>query len=174
MESIASMELIAYCLPALITGIVAYSFFYLHHQNEQKRRDYLLQKGLQKEALPLRLQAYERMVLYLERINPAKLLLRVTPFSEDKNAYENLLIQQIEQEFEHNLAQQIYISEASWTVLTTAKNSLIQTIRKATMSDKVENANKLREVILSDLIDKQSPSHLAISYLKTEVIQLIG
>lgn len=168
------IELLAYTLPALITGIIAYYFFNAHLKNEEGRRRYLLQKELQKEALPLRLQAYERMALFLERINPAKLLIRIAPFSDDKNAYENFLIQQIEQEFEHNLTQQIYLSEDCWTVITTAKNSIIQNIRKATMSEKVDTSHKLREVILSDLLDKQSPSYIAVSYLKTEVIQLMS
>ena len=174
MDTSKWIELLAYTLPALITGIIAYYFFNAHLKNEEGRRRYLLQKELQKEALPLRLQAYERMALFLERINPAKLLIRIAPFSDDKNAYENFLIQQIEQEFEHNLTQQIYLSEDCWTVITTAKNSVIQNIRKATMSEKVDTSHKLREVILSDLLDKQSPSYIAVSYLKTEVIQLMS
>lgn len=174
MDTSKWIELLAYTLPALITGIIAYYFFNAHLKNEEGRRRYLLQKELQKEALPLRLQAYERMVLFLERINPAKLLIRIAPFSDDKNAYENFLIQQIEQEFEHNLTQQIYLSEDCWTVINTAKNTIIQNIRKSTMSEKVDSSHKLREVILSDLLDKQPSSYIAVSYLKTEVIQLMS
>lgn len=174
MNAINWIELLAYTLPALITGVIAYYFFNAHLTNEEGRRRYLLQKDLQKESLPLRLQAYERMVLFLERINPTKLLLRVAPFSDDKNAYESFLIQQIEQEFEHNLTQQIYLTEDCWTVITTAKNTIIQNIRKTAMSDKIDSSHKLREVILSDLLDKQSPSYIAVSYLKTEVIQLMS
>ena len=174
MDATKVIELLAYTLPALITGIIAYYFFNAHLKNEEGRRRYLLQKELQKESLPLRLQAYERMVLFLERINPAKLLIRVTPFSDDKNAYETFLIQQIEQEFEHKLTQQIYLTEDCWTVITTAKNSIIQNIRKSNMSEKVDSSHKLREVILSDLLDKQSPSYAAVSYLKTEVIVLMS
>jgi predicted RNA-binding protein YlxR (DUF448 family) len=167
-------QVLAFTLPALITGVVAYYFFSLHTNNEEGRRRFLLNKEIQKEILPLKLQAYERMALFLERINPAKLLLRVVPFSDDKFEYEQYLIQQIEQEFEHNLTQQIYISEECWTVITTAKNTIIQNIRKTNMSDKVDQANKLREVILSDLIDKQSPSQMALSYLKVEVAQMLS
>lgn len=167
-------QVLAFTLPALITGGVAYYFFSLHTKNEEGRRRFLLNKETQKEILPLRLQAYERMALFLERINPSKLLLRVAPFSDDKNEYEQYLIQQIEQEYEHNLTQQIYISEECWTVITTAKNTIIQNIRKSNMSDKVDHANKLREVILSDLLDKQSPSHMALSYLKVEVAQMLS
>jgi len=167
------LELLAYTLPALITGGVAYYFFDLHTKNEEGRRRYLLNKEAQKDALPLRLQAFERMVLFLERINPTKLLIRLTPFSSDKNDYENYVIAQIEQEFEHNLTQQIYMSDECWTIILTAKNATIQMIRKANMSERVDSADKLREVILSDLMDKQTPSNAALGFLKNEVKEFL-
>ena len=169
METTKLIELISYTLPAIITGVVAYYFFNLHTKNEEGRRRYLLNKDTQKDALPLRLQAFERMTLFLERINPGKLLIRLSPNSEDKNDYENLLISSIEQEFEHNLTQQIYMSDECWTVIVTAKNATIQMIRRTNMSDRVDTANKLREVIMNDLMDKQSPSAVALSYIKNEV-----
>ena len=172
MESISIIELLSYTLPAIVTGVVAYYFFNLHIKNEEGRRRYLLNKEAQKNALPLRLQAFERMTLYMERINPTKLLIRISPLSQDKNDYENLIIAQIEQEFEHNLAQQIYMSDECWTIIVTAKNATIQMIRKANMSDRVENADKLREVLLNDLMEKQSPSNAALAYIKNEVGQL--
>lgn len=167
-------QVLAYTLPAVITGFVAYFFFKMHTDNEEKRRRYLLHKEHHKDVLPLRLQAYERMALFLERIHPAKLLIRIAPYNEDKNDYERLLVHHIEQEFDHNLAQQIYISDECWTVINTAKNTTIQNIRKANMSDKVDSANKLREVILSDLLDKSAPSQTALSYVKSEVVQLFS
>ncbi|MDH4402767.1 MAG: hypothetical protein QE264_00815 [Flavobacterium sp.] len=169
MDSTKFIELLSYTLPAVITGFVAYYFFNLHTKNEEGRRRYLLNKDTQKDALPLRLQAFERMTLFLERINPGKLLIRITPDSEDKNDYVNLLISNIEQEFEHNLTQQIYMSDECWTVIVTSKNATIQMIRRTNMSDSVETANNLREVIMNDLMDKQSPSSVALSYIKKEV-----
>lgn len=169
METTKLIELLSYTLPAIITGVVAYYFFNLHTKNEESRRRYLLNKDTQKDSLPLRLQAFERMTLFLERINPGKLLIRISPNSEDKNDYENLLITSIEQEFEHNLTQQIYMSDECWTVIVTAKNATIQMIRRTNMSDRVDSANKLREVIMNDLMDKQSPSAVALSYIKNEV-----
>ncbi|MFV7235558.1 hypothetical protein [Flavobacterium sp. ZB4R12] len=172
MESIQIIELLSYTLPAVVTGVVAYYFFDLHTKNEEGRRRYLLSKEAQKNALPLRLQAFERMTLYMERINPTKLLIRITPLSQDKNDYENLIIAQIEQEFEHNLTQQIYMSDECWTIIVTAKNATIQMIRKANRSDRVDSADKLREVLLNDLMEKQSPSNAALAYIKNEVGQL--
>ncbi|MFV8371960.1 hypothetical protein [Flavobacterium sp. LB2P74] len=172
MDTTKIIELLSYTLPAIVTGLVAYYFFDLHTKNEEGRRRYLLNKEAQKNALPLRLQAYERMSLYMERINPTKLLIRIAPISNDKNDYENLIITQIEQEFEHNLTQQIYMSDECWTIIVTAKNATIQMIRKASISGRVDNADTLREVVLSDLMEKQSPSNAALAYIKNEVGQL--
>lgn len=166
------LGLLLYCIPAIITGAIAFLFFREHIENENKRRNFLIQKDLQKDALPIRFQAYERMSLFLERIKPSKLLLRVKPMSSNKGDYETLLIANIEQEFDHNLSQQIYVTDKCWSITSTAKNATIQMIRKATLSDKVDSADKLREVILSDLMDKRSPSDAALSFIKEEVSEI--
>lgn len=163
------IELLFYTLPALITGGIAYYFFNMYMKNEEGRRRYLIHKEAQKNALPLRLQAYERLTLFLERINPAKLLIRIAPQSSNKHDYEEYLVSQIELEYEHNLSQQIYVSGESWDIITTAKNATIQMIRKANINERVDSANKMREVILQDLFDKQTPSSVAIAQLKNEV-----
>ena len=172
MEINKIIELLAYTLPSLITGGVAYYLFQAYFNDQQNTRKWLLQKEAKKDALPLRLQAYERMTLFLERISLNKLLVRISPISQDRNDYENYVIAQIEQEFEHNLTQQIYISDQCWIVISTAKNATIQTIRKANMSEKITSADKLREVILSDSMENQSPISLALTFIKSEVSEL--
>jgi hypothetical protein len=167
------IELFSYTLPALITGGVAYYFFQMHTQNEDKRRRFLLARENQKSALPLRLQAYERMALFMERIDPAKMLIRITPISDDKRDYANYVIAQIEQEYEHNLAQQIYMSDECWGVITAAKNGTIQLLRKAAVSNESTDADSLREAILKDLFDKPAPSTAALSYIKNEVKEFL-
>ena len=124
---------------------------------------------MQVNTMPLRLQAYERMAIFLERITPSKLLIRVAPTSSNKEDYENLLIANIEQEFEHNLSQQIYVTDECWNIITAAKNATIQLIRKASLLEKTETANKLREVVLTEMLEKRAPSDAALSYIKQEV-----
>lgn len=164
-----ALDLLFYSIPALITGLIAYYFFTQFVKNEDGRRRFLLQKDSRKQTIPIRLQAYERMVLFLERISPSKLLLRVTPNGASKDEYESLLIQNIETEYDHNLSQQIYMSDECWNVIKTAKNTTIQLIRKINMSEKTDSADKLRETILNELMDKASPSGTALSYIKKEV-----
>ncbi|WP_452603295.1 DUF7935 family protein [Pontimicrobium sp. MEBiC06410] len=163
------IDLLLNILPAVIVGLAAYFFFKEHVNNEDRRRNYLLRKDLEVTALPTRLQAYERMTLFLERITPSKLLIRVSPISSDKEQYESLLIKSIEQEFEHNLSQQIYITDECWNIINASKNATIQLIRKASMLEKTDTANKLREVLLTEMMEKQAPSDAALSYIKKEV-----
>ena len=165
-------EVFLYAVPALITGLIAYYFFKEHTKNEDGRRRFLLHKDLQVNALPIRLQAYERMALFLERISPNKLLVRVSPKSSDKDTYESLLVASIEQEFEHNLSQQIYLSDECWSIICAAKSATIQLIRKASLLEKTNSANKLREVILTEMMEKRAPSDAALSYVKNEVSEL--
>lgn len=164
-------QLFAYLLPAVVTGAVAFYFFRLHTNNEEGRRRFLLHKESQKSALPLRLQAYERMALFLERIAIPSLIVRISPKSSDKAEYENLLIRHIETEFEHNLSQQIYMSDECWNIIKAAKNATIQAIRRAGMSS-TDSAGKLREDILNDTMDKQSPSATALAFIKKEIGEL--
>lgn len=166
------VNLLMYTIPALVTGAIAFLFFREHIENENSRRTFLMHKELQKEAFPIRLQAYERMSLFLERITPSKLLLRITPTSSDKENYESLLIHSIEQEFEHNLAQQIYVSDKCWNVINASKNATIQLIRKAALLEKSDSADKLREVILTEMMEGHPPSHAGLSFIKDEVSKM--
>ena len=169
MDADRIIDLFLFTIPSLITGLIAYYFFKEHTKNEDGRRRFLLKKELQVNSLPTRLQAYERMTLFLERMTPSNLLIRVYPISSNKEDYEALLIQNIEQEFEHNLSQQIYVSEKCWSIINTAKNATIQLIRKASLLEKTDTANKLREVILTEMMERRSPSDAALSFLKNEV-----
>jgi hypothetical protein len=156
-------------LPAIITGGVAYYFFNMHLKNENNRRNFkLIQEG-KKLTLPTRLQAYERITLFLERINPSQLLVRVKPLGDNKEAYSSLLLGTIEQEYEHNISQQIYISEECWNVIISSKNAMAHIITEVTNNATVKNSQELREAILKKMLDTTPPSSIALSFLKTEV-----
>src|SRR5690606_8758879 len=171
-ETTQIISYIAYLLPAIVVGIIAYFFFKGHTANEEGRRRYLVQKEAQKQVLPLRLQAYERVTLFLERIAPNKLLVRVKPFSGSKDDYESLLVKNIEQEYEHNLTQQIYVSPECWNLINAAKNATIHVIRQGAMHEKDGNVDKMREWLLQNFMDEVTPSQKALAYIKKEVSEL--
>lgn len=167
------IDLLSYTIPSIVTGLIAYYFFLNHTKTEEKKLKILALKENQKYSLPIKLQAYERMTLFLERINPSKLLIRVTSVNNDKNSYTISLIDTIEHEFEHNLAQQIYLSEECWSVIITSKNATIQLIKSASENTTIENAEELREVILRKMLDITPPSVTALAFIKEEVKSFI-
>lgn len=172
MQDMNVLTLFFSIIPALLVGLVSYYFFSQFFNNEEKRRLYLLRKENQKEALPLRLKAFERMTIFLERIDPGSLMVRVKPYNDNKHDYENLIIKNIEQEFEHNLSQQVYVSQECWNAIRATKNATISLIRKCNMSEKVDSPDKLREVVLSELIDNAAPSATGLAYIKQETLKI--
>jgi len=166
------LELLSYTIPAIITGGVALYFFKYHTVNEEKRRYFLLRKEKQNIALPIRLQAYERLALFLERISLSKLLVRVKPTGKDVYNYQSKLIQSLEQEYEHNLAQQIYVTDAGWNAVVTAKNVITQIIRTTAAHKDIETAEQLRETLIQKSMDMESPTQAALSYIKNDVRKL--
>lgn len=167
------IELLFFTLPAIVTGGVSYYFFQTFIQNEERRRRFSLVRQNRSETLPLKLQAYERMTLFLERIDPPKLLIRISPISDEKMDYVNYVIAQIEQEFEHNLTQQIYVSDECWGFIATAKNATIQLLRKAAVDGDITEANKFREKVIGELFDNPSPSSAALAFIRSEVRDII-
>ncbi len=167
------IELLSYTIPSMITGLVAYYFFLNHTKNEERKIKLAILKENQKHSLPLRLQAYERMTLFLERSNPSKLLLRVTSVNNDKDAYMQSLLATIEQEFEHNLSQQIYISDKCWNVIIASKNATMHIVKKTSEKESVKNAQELREAILKRILDTAPPSTTALAFIKDEVKSFI-
>ena len=165
------LESIGYILPAVVTGLVAYYMFngFIRQQNSEKSLELLAQK--KKESLPIKLQAYERMLLFCERINPVKILVRVKPLSENTQDYLQLLIASVEQEFEHNLVQQIYISNDSWTAILATKNAIINKLKQ--VAETSDSANGLRENVIIHYSNSLPPTDTAISFIKNEVKKLL-
>jgi len=166
------LGLMVYCIPALVTGVIAFLFFREHTDNENNRRNFILKESIQKESLPIRLQAYERLTLFLERISPQNLLKRVSPISQEVENYKSLLIQTVEQEYEHNLSQQIYVSDPCWRIVSAAKNSTIQTIVSFKNKD-VSTANDIRPLLLDILLNNEVTAEMALNFLNEEVSILL-
>ncbi len=82
-------------------------------------------------VLPIRLQAYERMTLFLERISPQNLLVRLNTAGMPAREFHQLLLQEIRNEFNHNVSQQVYMSHEVWEMIKNAKEDLIVTINEA-------------------------------------------
>lgn len=129
------MEIIADLLKILIPAtLVLYGMYltlqsFISRQLQEKELEAKIK--LNEQTLPIRLQAYERLILFLERITPNQLLLRVQPRSEQVADFLHLMLAEIREEYNHNLAQQLYVSHENWTKLTQAKDGLVAMIQQA-------------------------------------------
>ncbi|WP_448607070.1 DUF7935 family protein [Paenimyroides ceti] len=168
---------------ALLLGIlliIIIGYYFLDRMNTKKQKKRVAQFSpipethttSVRKATPQILQAYERLTILMERIDTLKLVNRVAPISELKQDYANFLIQNIDQEFDFNLSQQIYVSEEAWALVTTAKNTVIQQILKTSLQQNITNASDLK----SELISKNtndSVVELAKTRLRKEVRELV-
>ena len=83
-----------------------------------------------KIVLPLRVQAYERFLLYLERVQLPQLVKRIYAPGMEKGELHLLLLQNVREEFEHNLAQQMYVAGTTWSAVMNAKEELVNQINE--------------------------------------------
>jgi len=124
-------------------------------------------------VLPNRLQAYERMTLFLERMSPQNLLVRLNAAAMPAREFHQLLLNEIRNEYNHNASQQIYMSEDVWELIKSAKEDLIVTINDAASqlgpeATSLELSKKIFEHSISKEVD---PLAHALSEMKKEIQQ---
>ena len=134
-----------------------------------------LRANNQKITLPMKLQAYERLSLFIERISLNNLVMRVHKQGMSARLFQSELLKTIRAEYEHNLAQQIYVSNTVWDAVKTSKEETIKAINIA--SSKVRDDSSgldLCNVIL-ELITKieKLPTDITLDIIKSEVRQIL-
>ncbi len=172
METI--LEILKYILPALIVFLTTIFLVKKYFDGEELKRKQQLLLNNQQMITPLRLQAYERAILFLERISPENLIMRVNKSGYTTQQLQAEMLHAIRSEFEHNLTQQIYISHGAWEMLKIARGRTIQLIN--TMTEKVGKDTPsitLSKAILESMVDEEKmPVTDAINFIKKEISQL--
>ena len=124
-------------------------------------------------TLPVRMLAYERICLFLERISPNNLLVRVSDPSLSAPAFQQLLLKEIRDEYNHNVSQQIYMSIEVWDMVKSAKEDLIMDINQAAdgldeESTSLDLTKKIFEQVMNKKVD---PIDNTLKALKEEISQ---
>lgn len=168
------MELIKYIIPALLVLLAAYFLLHRFFKNEAERRNLELKKTNLQLVTPARLRAYERLALLLERINPNNMLVNKIEESAGCIEFQTSVLSDIRREFDHNLSQQIYVSEGLWEDIEDARENLIQLINAASSQCKAdEPAAKLAGIIIEAYnMAEDTALDAAMRTLKSEVKQL--
>ncbi|MGB1039584.1 MAG: hypothetical protein ACPGVD_01775 [Flavobacteriales bacterium] len=129
----------------------------------------------QKHLFPLKLQAYERIVLFLERIEPSSLVMRTKTIEMNANQLHSTLLNNIREEYEQNVAQQIYISDNSWNLVKQAKEETIKIINLAgnSMNQDSTGNDLTRNIFEKMMVLPKSPSQIALDFVKTEIKSIL-
>jgi len=169
-------ELLKIFLPALLVMLTAWMVIrnMLGNDQERRRQDLLLQTV--NAVTPVKLQAYERVVLFLERISPESLIMRTTRHDMTAQQLHSALVSSVRSEYEHNLSQQIYISNEAWEMVKNARGTVVRLINSvATQLPPVATSEELSRLLLEEVMDMDSePCQAAISYIKSELARIIG
>jgi hypothetical protein len=168
-------EILKYLLPAVVLYFITRLIVQAYLKNEEKKREEGKAPANSQTTLPLRLQAYERLILLLERITPAQAVNRALQPGMTTYHLQMMLIQNIREEFEHNIAQQIYVSPSGWAMIKSAKEEIIHLINiSAAETEAGEGAGELARTLLERWAQlDQNPLQIAIDQLKAEVRQLL-
>jgi hypothetical protein len=165
------LDIIKYVLPAIVVFFTAY--FILKNQSDEnlaKMRLELRQQS-QNQISPVKLQAYERLVLFLERISPQQLILSDNQPGISATALRFTMLGHIQQEFNYNLSQQVYISNQAWNVIRVVKEQVIALINNCAseLPESATSTDLSRAIIEKLMANGEQPTDKAINFLKAEV-----
>lgn len=160
-----------------LTGYIFYRIAKHYFDNQQKMQMLQMRVDEHREAVklvtPIRLQAYERMALFLERISPESLVLRCYQPGMDTKLLQGVMTKTIRDEWEHNLSQQVYISSEAWNRIRQAKDEMVGVINSAaiTIPDDADPA-RLASTIFATVAAGSNPASPALEFLKQEMRDL--
>ncbi len=132
------MENITTIISVILVLFLIVAYFILFKGKKNETTDFPMQRkddennDLQvvsnKIIVPLKIQAYERLLLYIERIQFPVLVKRVFMPNMSRNDFQFSILQNVQDEFEHNLAQRLYVTEHTWQLIVLAKEEVLQNV----------------------------------------------
>lgn len=167
----AIIELAKLIVPA---GLVLYAMYLMVRSflnKELERRLLEIKMKNSETILPIRLQAYERMCLFLERIAPGNLIPRLNTGGLSSKELQHILLKEIRDEFNHNLSQQLYMSDEAWNAIKSAMENVIIIVNQAIteVSPDSKSIELAKAIIQRHMALEHDPVGLALSFLKDEI-----
>jgi hypothetical protein len=169
------LQIIMSIAPALVVFMTTALFLKKQNEREIIKLNLELKKERQDHFLPNRLEAYQRLVLFLERIHPNSLIMRLHNPGLPARTFQTELIAAIREEFDHNVAQQLFVTPQAWAMAKSAKEETLKIVNIA--------GNQMNELSLStDLATKtfelvaeigKLPSEIAVDFIKKEFQEML-
>lgn len=168
------LDILKYSVSGIMVAVATYFVLKNLLDNREKERRHQVRIETGKILTPIKLTAYERLVLFLERIKPESMVVRIQYSGMKAGELHLLYIQQVREEFEHNVSQQIYVSEDLWRFVITAKENLLRFVN--TCSEAVPNdvpAVELSKILIEKYNEVDNPPiDIAMVVLKNEIKNL--
>ncbi len=164
------LEILKYILPSLVVLAATWYLVKAFLDHEENNKILQLKMDVQKTILPVRMQAYERLVLLLERLQPAGLILRTNIPGMTASNLHSALLQAIRDEFDHNLSQQLYVSVQAWELVKNSREETIKLINTAgsQVSTDASSTDLAQQILISDIDTSPLLANQAIEFLKKE------
>ncbi len=127
------LEILKFTIPSLIVLLSVWIVMHKLFKNEEQKRLWELKRAAQKEISPTRLRAYERLALLLERTQPEALVMALSERLEEAGTslaalgvqkMQQELLRSLRLEFDHNMSQQVYVSDEVWAKIIGARDQM--------------------------------------------------
>ena len=137
--------------------------------HQTRLRLFEIEESKKGRNLPHRIQAYERLTLFCERIRIPNLLMRMSSSEEKAEGVLHALLISVQKEYEHNITQQIYVSENLWKIISLAKNEILNYINQVYAECQEGTAQEFKQKLLTELVNNEiSPVEQALTAIHTE------
>lgn len=169
------LEILKYTISGILVFCAGWFFVQSYLKEIFSYKLIEIKKASQEQILPLRLQAYERIILFLERINPDNMLVRLLVPGMSAIEMQGVILSDIRAEYQHNITQQLYVSHTSWSVLKKIKEDTIGLVNNAIKGLPTDaSAVDLSKVILTHLanLESDSPYEMALNTVKRDIQQI--
>ncbi len=168
-------EFFKYCLPALCVLLATWLVMHKFYKSEAEKRLWELKRLSQKEISPLRMRAYERLSLLLERTTPEHMLLELNLGEMTILQVQQHLMRTIRMEYDHNLSQQIYVSEQVWDAIIASRDQMVAFINTMAQQMPPESTalDYAKVLITAYASNGETANQKAMQDLRTEARSLL-
>jgi hypothetical protein len=158
----------------IITVAAAYFLLKNDIQNYFRFKTLEANKDSRGSLFPLRLQAYERLIIFTERINPSNLLVRLHQQGIGVKELQAIILNDIKSEYQHNIAQQLYVDSVSWNVIRKLKDDTIAMINNVVqgLPETATGVDISKKVLQHMSGIEENPYDLTIDHLKKDIHKL--
>lgn len=155
----------------IITLVGAWYFIRKDLQHYLQAKPPAAEKADGGQLLTLRLQAYERMIVFIDRLNPSNLFLRLNEPGISVHILHRLALHEIRTEFQHNVSQQLYLNAESWNVLCRLKEDTIAMINNAasTLPPEASGTDLSKKIVEHMIQLEQNPYELTVEMIKQDI-----